>query len=278
MMTTLHYYGYYPNRVLNKNTPEVKQLPYKKTVATTGSKPINLSTSYNGDVISYAKNLSESINSTKQSAGELLQFIAKYISDDKLSNTNTSNDEDLEIEDTKEESEELSEDLEGSSDELQANKKNYLKNFSKSSKFTLNDVSSIFGKIKNLSASLNKTSDFKNNSSQSNEYNDFADNISNIVQYSPSLNEMGISYKDGQYEFNESKIESLSVDDLENMLASSYSDLLKMHDDTSSFLSKPLSNHMQFKSFSYYYSYSTGIQKNSSFNLFSSGTLLNLQL
>ncbi len=264
MITTLHYYSY-QSRISGLNNYGVKQLPFKKTIATSQSKPFNMKTAYNGDVISYAKNLSDSVNATKQTTTELLNVISGFIKETPLLK-----DEEEEVKDLEEfNEEEVTEDLATNAEF----KRSYLK-----AKSGLKNLNNIFGKIKNLSQALNKTADFEKNSSESNQYNKYSSDISNIVQYSPSLNEMGIHYEEGQYQFDESVIESLSVDDVENLLTQSYKDLLKINKSTSELLALPLSSHMNFKDFSYYYSYSTGIMKNNSFSLVSSGTLLNLEL
>ncbi len=266
MITTLHYYSY-QSRISGLNNYGVKQLPFKKTIATSQSKPFNMKTAYNGDVISYAKNLSESVNATKQTTTELLHVISGFIKDSPVAK-----DEDDDLKDL----EEFNED-DISDEELEQIHASFKKSSVKS-KSALSNLNSIFGKIKNLSQALNKTADFQNNSSESSQYNKYSSDISNIVQYSPSLNEMGIRYQEGEYQFDESVIDSLSVEDVENLLTKSYKDLLKISKNTSDLLAVPLSNHMTFKDFSYYYSYSTGIMKNNSFNLVSSGTLLNLEL
>ncbi len=136
-------------------------------------------------------------------------------------------------------------------------------------------IKSLKRALKDLSGALNKTVDFK---SQSEEFNEYSQNIKEIVSSSDSLRDLGLVYEDGGYTVDPKKVSNLNPDELEDILKDSYDSLKGIYSNTSEFLRAPLSKHMAFKSFSYYYSYGTGIIKNDSFNLISTGTLLNLQL
>ncbi len=236
MITSIYYYNYYRPRILKSDSTQVRQLPIKKLITSSQEKNYNLSTAYKDNVISYARNLSESINSTKTSTNETITLIDDFIVDDDR--------------------------------EKQGLKK---KNDSK-------NVTSLGKSFKKLADALNKTLNFEKSSSQSEEYNQFAKNIANIAGNSYALSDLGFNYNDGELSFNEEKFNTLNIEEATDYVKEAYKDLKDIYKNTGEFMSKPLSNHMSFKSFSYYYSYSTGIVKNDSFNLISTGTLLNLQL
>lgn len=255
MISSLHYYGLFDTTKSNK----INRLPYKKAIENNKSKSLKLDTAYKKDIISYAKDLSQSVNETKTISYELINDISKLItneSDDatnKKYKTNAQNSENTK-------------------------KNNKQKEKDKSSLLGLN-LSEHFGNSLNrFTEALNKTINFKESSSQSKSFDDFSENISDMIKYSPSLNELGISFKDGSYHINQDAINNLSVDDAKNLLVQSYEDISKIYNETKNFLSVPLSDHMAFKNFSYYYSYSAGVMQNNSFNLFGTGTLINLKL
>ncbi len=236
MITSLHYYSYYRPRILKSDNNAVRQVPFKKTVATSIPKPYNLSTAYKEDVISYAKDLSDATNDTKNSTNETLYLIDSMISDDdereqrglgKKSNSKT------------------------------------IDNLKKS--------------LKDMVKSFNKTSDFADKVSQSEGFNDFSQNLLNIVN-EESFQELGIYYQDDKYHYDEEKLASVSDENAKQKILSAYQGIKEIYKETGDFMKKPLSSHMSFKSFSYYYSYSAGVIKNESFNLISTGTLLNLEL
>lgn len=243
MISSLHYYGYFDNSISKKNN-RVTQLPYKNAIENNKSKSVKLDTAYKKDIISYAKDLSQSVNGTKTISYDLLNNISKYIPD--------------KIEDYKD-------------------KEN--KNTSeKESLFKLNLDDNFTSALKKFASVLNKTTDFKEASSQSQNFNHFSESIEQLVKSSPSLNALGLFFEDERYDVNEDAINNLDDDYVLNLLEDSYKDISDVYNKTSEFLSAPLTDHMAFKNFSYYYSYSTGVMKNNSFNLFSVGTLLNLKL
>ncbi len=237
MITSLYYYNYYRPRILKSDKTQVVQLPMKKLVTSSQEKNYNLSTAYKSSVISYAKELSESVNSTKASTNEAITLIDDLIVDD---------------------------------DERS---KRGLKKRSES-----DSINSVGKSLKKLANALNKALSFEKSSSQSEEYNEFARNITDIASNSYALSDLGFSYNDGELSFNENQYNTLDIEDAKDFVKSAYEDLKNIYKNTTNFMSKPLSNYMEFKSFSYYYSYSTGIVKNDSFSIISRGTLLDLQL
>ncbi len=238
MITSLHYYNYYRPRILKTDSTSVKQIPLKQTLAHNASKPYNLSRAYNDNVINYAKDLSDTVNGTKISSNAIVNYLEDLFVDDSNS----------------------------------LSKKNKRKNNEES----LTETSK--KPIKSLVDSLNKIANFEKNVSNSAEFNAYSKEISEMVENSDALREIGVSYDNGKYIFDESKSSNMNDEDFKQLLTESYQDIKNVNTKTNEFLSKPISNHMTFKSFSYYYSYSAGIIKNDSFNLISTGTLLDLQL
>lgn len=255
MISSLHYYGLFNT---TKST-SVNRIPYKKSLENNKSKSLKLDTAYKKDIISYAKDLSQSVNETKTISYEVLKDITKLIP--------------KELDDTK--SKKSSSNSKSNENDKDDNKNS---GEGKSSLFGL-DIGKYLGESLNkFTTALNKTASFKESSSQSKTFDNFSENIADMVKYSPSLNQLGISFKEGSYHIDENAIDNLSVDDAKNLLQQSYEDISKVYAETKNFLSVPLSDHMEFKNFSYYYSYSAGVVQNNSFNLFGTGTLVNLEL
>ncbi len=237
MITSLHYYSYYRPRILRSDDNAVRQVPFKKTIAYSQPKPYNLSTAYKDNVISYAKNLSDSVNDTKMYTNETLTLINTMVTDD------------------------------SEREQLGLTKKNNSKT-----------VDSLKKSLKELAKSFNKAKGFADNNSQSDSYDKFSQEIESIIGQNGAMADIGIYYKDGEYQYNEEKLSNISFEEIKDKMITAYDELTEIHQKTKDFMSTPLSNHMSFKSFSYYYSYSAGIIKNDSFNLISSGTLLDLEL
>ncbi len=237
MITSLHYYSYYRPRILRSDDNAVRQVPFKKTVAYSKAKPYNLSTAYKDNVISYAKDLSDSVNDTKTFTGETLSFINTMVTDD------------------------------NEREQLGLAKKSNTK-----------QINSLKKTLKQLVKSFNKTKGFAENDNQSESFDLFSKNIEDIVSRGGALEDIGMYYSNGEYHYDENKLDYANYEEIKDKIVGAYDDLNEIHRATNEFMSKPLSSHMSFKSFSYYYSYSSGIVKNDSFNLISSGTLLNLEL
>lgn len=248
MISTLHYYGPY-----NSHTDKASKTPYKKAIVNNKEKSLKLDTAYKEDVISYAKNLSKSVNETKSAVYCLLDDISKLIPEE-IDETNYKKS-------------------------TKMKKQNDLNSDENESDDYDSQVADQFKKsLENFTSVLNKTSLFKKLSSQSEEFDDFSSKVSSIVKGSTSLDKLGLSFEEGNYYIDETIMDSLSVDETKSLLKQSYDDVKSIYDKTSEFLSKPLANHMEFKNFSYYYSYSAGVMQNNAFSLFGSGILLNLEL
>ncbi len=240
MITSLHYYSYYKPRLLkNYNSNDVAQVPFKKSIANTQTKPYSLSTAYKDDVISYAKDLSDSVNNTKYSSNETINLLEEYLENDS-----------------------------------QKDKKKFT--FKKQAEKELDEK--LNSSLKNLVKALNKSVDFKNQTSQSSNFNEFSKNLLNIANDSVALSQMGLTFNDGKYEFEEQDLSNLNSSDKKDLYTALKNDIENVNDVTKDFLSEPLSKHMSFKNFSYYYSYASGIVKKDSFGLFSTGTLVDLEL
>lgn len=254
MISALHYYGYFGNASNIKNN-KILQLPYRNAIENNKSKSVKLETAYKKDVISYAKDLSQSVNEMKTISYALLNDISEYVSDE-------INDGKSKRNGTK-------------SDKYEKNSND---NKKEKSLFNLS-LSEYFGNsLEKFTKALNKTVAFKKMSSQSRNFDDFAENIAEIVNNSPSLNKLGISFKESSYYVDENAINNLDVEDAMNLLKQSYDSIVAVYNKTSDFLSTPLTDHMAFKNFSYYYSYSTGVMQNNLFSLFGAGTLVDLKL
>lgn len=239
MITSIYYYNYYkPNVLKNSAVSVVKQAPFKQNAHyNTTEKPINLSTAYKDDVLDYVKELSNSVNSTKVSASNLL---------------------------------EISKDLEYSE-----NNKNIKEQKKKRTEEEMRADISKYGK--RLSDALNRSLNFSRETSQSEDFNEFSKSLKNKASNSKSLEEMGLTF-DTEFSFSDEMLDDLSFSDIKSVLKNATSDINDLYDTTNSFLKKPLASHMSFKSFSYYYSYTSGIIKNDSFNIISRGTIIDLEL
>lgn len=240
MITSMYYQSVYrPNLFKSMDTKSIKQNLVRTSAKGEASPPVNLSTAYKQNVLSYAKELSSSVNDTRTSSDEIINLV-KDLSDD---------------ENTKPNSKEL-----------------------KKKKSDSDILKGARSGIKKLANALNKTISFSKDTSQSDDFDKFSINLKDIVANSDGLKDIGIDFADNKYSLDEEIFEDASVDKVKNSLEGALSDLNKIYSSTREFLSKPLSSHMEFKSFSYYYSYSAGIMKNNSFNLIETGTLLNLEL
>lgn len=239
MITSLHYYSYYKPRILkNDDETAVRQMPFKQSLLYTKSGSISLSTAYKENVLTYAKDLSDSINSTKSATHQTLTYLDDVLSDDNQS----------------------------------INKRNRRNNEKQ------NQINKVKGSLKKMVESLNKTVDFEKNLSSSDIFNNYSNDVLETVLNSSALSDLGISYDDNKYSLDDNELNKLKDDEIYQLFDEVYDDVKQILDHTGEFLSTPMSNHMSFKSFSYYYSYSAGIVKNESFNLISRGTLLDLQL
>lgn len=243
MITSLYYYNYYkPNILKNTGISLVKQNSFKQVAHQNSStKPINLSTAYKNNVLEYVKDLSNAVNTTKTSSTEIIA-LANDLTEDKDIVKKGTNKE-LKKKRTDEE-----------------NKK---------------EAKNILAK---LSDGLNKTVEFSKSSSQSEEFNSFSNNLKNFVSGSIPFKNLGLKFSDDKFIVDEDKINELDNAGLKKYLNGTKNDANEISKKAKEFLTKPLASHMSFKSFSYYYSYSSGIIKNDSFNLISTGTLLNLEL
>lgn len=243
MITSLYYYNYYkPNILKNTGVSLVKQNSFKQVAHQNSStKPINLSAAYKNNVLEYVKDLSNAVNTTKTSSTEIIA-LANDLTEDK-DTVKKGMSKDLKKKRTDEE-----------------NKK---------------EAKNILAK---LSDGLNKTVEFSKSSSQSEEFNSFSNNLKNFVSGSIPFKNLGLTFSDDKFFVDEDKINELDNAGLKKYLNGSTNDASEISKKAKEFLTKPLASHMSFKSFSYYYSYSSGIIKNDSFNLISTGTLLNLEL
>lgn len=240
MITSMYYQSVYrPNLFKSMDTKSIKQNLLRNSANGETSPPVNLSTAYKQDVLTYAKELSSSVNDTRTSSDEIINLV-KDLSDN--------------------------EDIKPNSKELKKKR---------TDSDILKDASSA---VKKLAAALNKTISFSKDTSQSDEFNNFSMNLKDIVTDSDALKDIGIDFNDNKYSLDEEMLESTSAEKLKTALEGALADVSKIYSSTREFLSKPLSSHMEFKSFSYYYSYSAGIMKKDSFNLIETGTLLNLEL
>ncbi len=87
------------------------------------------------------------------------------------------------------------------------------------------------------------------------------------------LNNLGISIS--EQGFLSIQEDSTMVDIDAGQIKSFYSNI---YDNMCSFMSEPMSNHMNFKDFSYYFNYSGDYDKNKSFKLIEQGLLVDIKL
>lgn len=239
MITSIYYYNYYkPNILKNSAVSVVKQAPFKQNV--------------------HYNNTTKPISLSTAYKDDVLDYV-KNLSDavnsTKVSATNLL---------------ELTKDIEHnqSNKDLKEQKK----------KRTESEMRADISKYgKKLSDSLNKSINFSSTTSQSEEFDEFSKNLKMKASNSKSLEEIGLTF-DTEFSFSDDALNDLNYSDVKNLFKNATSDINDLYDMTNDFLKKPLSSHMSFKSFSYYYSYTSGIIKTDSFNIISRGTILDLEL
>ncbi len=133
--------------------------------------------------------------------------------------------------------------------------------------------------LDDLASSLNATNNFSNDVSQSVDYNRYNDTIKEIFQNNKSvLEDIDLSYVDGNFNFDVLSFESKDLGELKTKVSLSENVINEINLVTKDFMEIPMSKHMEFKSFSYYFNYALGVMDKDSFGVIGSGTILDLQL
>lgn len=92
------------------------------------------------------------------------------------------------------------------------------------------------------------------------------------------LSMIGLSKNNDKFIFDKSKIEKISINELKENYEK-YNDIFtKLNYSTNELSTKAVSEHINFKDFSYYFNYGINLYKNNSLELLGTGTIVNLKL
>jgi hypothetical protein len=126
---------------------------------------------------------------------------------------------------------------------------------------------------------FNKANDFAKNQKHSAAVADFADDVAGILlDDADEVGSAGLSFIDGKLSFNEEIVNDFSYSRLSAVLDGIAETANKIYKTASDFLQTPLSDHMGFKSLSYYYDYRLGGIAHNNMNIVSSGMIIDVTI
>ncbi len=119
---------------------------------------------------------------------------------------------------------------------------------------------------------------FNESAKESNYLKEYYDDISDVVKGNKKvLNSLGIGIdKNNQLYFDEKEFDNMSSVNKITTLRNAKNVLDEFNNTTNEILQVPLSQHMQFKNFNYYFNYKINTAYNDSFKLVETGTLIDI--
>ncbi len=109
--------------------------------------------------------------------------------------------------------------------------------------------------------------------------NDYYADVTDVLKgNSKALNELGIYFDNNKLAFNEEKFDNIPLTQKVPLLRASTNVFNTFNTNTNEILKVPLSNHLQFKSFNYYFNYKINATYGDTFKLVESGTLFDMAI
>ncbi len=109
--------------------------------------------------------------------------------------------------------------------------------------------------------------------------NSHFDKVKNILNENQDLlKKLKITLGNGEIKFDTESFEKINIKSLKknkNDFINIFNDINK---ETNAVLSKPMTSHMEFRNFSYYFDYRLGSYQNDTFGLFKAGNIVDIQL
>lgn len=131
--------------------------------------------------------------------------------------------------------------------------------------------------LENFTSVYNRFVGFlEENSENSNGFKNILNKTKSIIEEnSDILNKLGINISESGF-LNLNADEALNMSNIDTDKTQQF--YLNLYDKMCSFMQEPMSNHMDFKDFSYYFNYSGDYDKNKSFKVIEQGILVDISL